>query len=136
MGLMEYKMSKKENKAHDAYLQVYELCSVCSGMPETVDNCICDGLGTRQDEVKRLRKAEGHMSGCALRTKLLAGIAPMCTPCTCDRVHQKRLNRLVERLERRNVELSVQGYNWMVAHDKLKAGKSYDLWMSQSYRLK
>jgi hypothetical protein len=48
-------------------------------------------------------------------------------PVNCGSCEErKRLEAEVERLERRNVELSVQGYNWMVAHDKLKAGKPYD----------
>lgn len=38
----------------------------------------------------------------------------------------KAAEAAVERLNERNVELSVHAHKWMVAHDMLKAGKPYD----------
>ena len=44
-------------------------------------------------ENKTLKRAEGHYKGCPLRVKLVAGVAPMCTPCTCDDIQQKRADK-------------------------------------------
>jgi hypothetical protein len=79
-----------------------------------------------EQEVERLRE-HPLPCRCGIHDCWNDGTCPACVELEKTMDTEDRLNRLVERLERRNVELSVQGYNWMVAHDKLKAGKSYDL---------
>jgi hypothetical protein len=90
-------------------------------------NCgSCEERKRLEAEAERLRE-HPLPCRCGIHDCWNDGTCPACVELEKTMDTEDRLNRLVERLERRNVELSVQGYNWMVAHDKLKAGKSYDL---------